>query len=133
MAWTSRKRRKRYRARLLAGSGGDRQEPLNINGGQGFHSAIDWFEASLSDLRLLRTAIRHDWTRNISGRGKRRILKSVFALLNWPEAGVRKHVSVGWVFIEADMANLRLEEELERYLPKNPTCRIGAMSADQTL
>ena len=106
MAWTSRKRRKRYRTRLGAGSGGDRKaarRPASagpINGGQGLRCAVDWSEASLADLRLLRYAIRHGWAENLSRRRKRRIVGALGALLSRPETPVRMRISIARAFIE---------------------------------
>jgi hypothetical protein len=99
MAWTSRRRRKRHRARLLAGSGGDRSDS-GRNGGRGFKNAPDWEEAPLRHLRLLRQAIRHGWGDCLSARRKRHIVKAISAIMRREDASVRMRLAAARVLIQ---------------------------------
>jgi hypothetical protein len=75
---------------------------------------VDWPEASLADLRLLRSAIRRDWTLPISARRKRRIIEGMSAIIRRDEAGPRLHIAAARAMIEADAQNMRIEQEAGR-------------------
>jgi hypothetical protein len=73
-----------------------------------------WSDASRSDLRLLRRAVRAGWP--IPEERWPAIRDAVFALLD--RGNARLEIAVGWVFVEAVGANLRAERELRRQAPR---------------
>jgi len=66
-----------------------------------------WDDASLSDLRLLRYAIRHDWP--VPPERWLVMRDAIFARLDSENA--RRIIALGWVAIEAQGANLRARRE----------------------
>ena len=62
-----------------------------------------WSDVSLADLRLLRHAIHADWPVPVERQPV--ILEEVFSRFN--SRGIRFILSLGWIMIEADGANLR--------------------------
>jgi hypothetical protein len=73
-----------------------------------------WSDASPSDLRLLREAIRSDWP--VPDERRPRIIAEVSPLVHAGQDRVA--IAAAWVLVEADRANLRAEErELQRGSP----------------
>jgi hypothetical protein len=92
---------------------GDRPEASSgKNGwGAGGQSPGLWSEASLSDLRLVRKAIRHNWPIPLDQR--RRIIDEIFfPLRNGQTLPVRQILGRAWVVLEADKHDLRLLEAI---------------------
>jgi hypothetical protein len=66
-----------------------------------------WADASLSNLRLLRRAIRGGWPVPVERRGP--IMEEVLAPLREGNAPARRAIALAWVALEADGHNLALE------------------------
>jgi hypothetical protein len=91
---SSRRRRQRQRRQ---------QPPPGSPAADGQEHTGLWSDASLSELRLLRRAIRADWP--IPDERRDGLIEEVSSLIDSDRARVA--ISVAWVYIEADRANLR--------------------------
>jgi uncharacterized protein YeaO (DUF488 family) len=73
-----------------------------------------WSDASPSDLRLLRQAIRGDWP--IPDERRPPIIAEIAPLFQAEQA--RAAITVAWMFIEAVKAKVRAEREMQHQVPR---------------
>src|SRR6516165_7715996 len=99
----SRRARKRYRRKACLGEADQRGDCPETSSGEngwgvGGQSAGLWSDASLSELRLLRKAIRHNWP--IPPDRRRRIIDEIFfPLRNGQALPVRQILGRAWVVL----------------------------------
>ncbi len=107
----SRRVRKRER-RLAANAGlrGDRQKSSTrvsaVGGEGGFRS--DWRYASLSDLILLRRAVKEEWPIPLERR--RPLMQAILSIIRSEESTERLLISVCQIVVNAEEINRKLDE-----------------------
>src|SRR5436190_1427728 len=79
--------------------------------GEGGPLRGDWHDPDRSDLRRLRQAITHGWLDDAPQEIREAFVEATRAIVKTPRSD-RHALAAAWVFIAADLANLRQEEAL---------------------